>query len=217
MKAGYILWRLGVKWLTISLKSIHLKYGERLVLCELNYQFNKGVYLISGESGSGKTTLLNLIKGYVQPDKGEIERGNSTISYMMQETMLFSNLTVSENFMMKYALHHALEDEKYKSILSNDMTNIGLPINLLNTKVSSLSGGQKRKLELLLISCDPSEIILLDEPVANLDKASIQQIVAYVESHWSDERTVIISSHSEMNFEGPVNRLLLDQGTLRSI
>ncbi|SEB26026.1 MULTISPECIES: ATP-binding cassette domain-containing protein [unclassified Paenibacillus] len=203
--------------MTISLKSIHLKYGERLVLCELNYQFNKGVYLISGESGSGKTTLLNLIKGYVQPDKGEIERGNSTISYMMQETMLFSNLTVSENFMMKYALHHALEDEKYKSILSNDMTNIGLPINLLNTKVSSLSGGQKRKLELLLISCDPSEIILLDEPVANLDKASIQQIVAYVESHWSDERTVIISSHSEMNFEGPVNRLLLDQGTLRSI
>ncbi|MFB8376943.1 ABC transporter ATP-binding protein [Paenibacillus taichungensis] len=203
--------------MTISLKSIHLKYGERLVLCELNYQFNKGVYLISGESGSGKTTLLNLIKGYVQLDKGEIERGNSTISYMMQETMLFSNLTVSENFMMKYALHHALEDEKYKSILSNDMTNIGLPINLLNTKVSSLSGGQKRKLELLLISCDPSEIILLDEPVANLDKASIQQIVAYVESHWSDERTVIISSHSEMNFEGPVNRLLLDQGTLRSI
>ncbi|MGR6546653.1 ABC transporter ATP-binding protein [Paenibacillus tundrae] len=203
--------------MTISLNGIHLNYGERHVLTDVNYQFNKGLYLISGVSGSGKTTLLNLMKGYVQPDEGQLNRVNSTISYMMQETMLFSNLTVFENFVMKNSLYCDLNDDEYKSMLVNKMTKIGLPIDLLDTKVSSLSGGQKRKLELLLISCDTSDVILLDEPVANLDKESIQQIVSFIENHWLEERTVVISSHSEMKFNIPVNRLLLENGTMRSI
>nr|WP_154984930.1 ATP-binding cassette domain-containing protein [Paenibacillus xylanexedens] len=201
--------------MTISLRDIQFNFGEKVVLERLSYTFTKGIYLISGESGSGKTTLLNLIKGFVQADTGEMERTGS-ISYMMQETMLFSNLTVLENYSLKYALYNEINLEKCKAILLQEMKIIGLPEELLTMKVSSLSGGQKRKLEVLLISCDPSDVILLDEPVANLDKLSIQQMAAYIENHWSNERTVIISSHSEMVFKGQVQRLVLEEKSLRN-
>ncbi|PYE47333.1 ATP-binding cassette domain-containing protein [Paenibacillus barcinonensis] len=201
--------------MTISLRDIQFKFGGKVVLERLSYHFTEGIYLISGESGSGKTTLLNLIKGFVHADTGEMERTGS-ISYMMQETMLFSNLTVLENYSLKYALYHEMNLEECKAMLLQEMKLIGLPEDLLTMKVSSLSGGQKRKLEVLLISCDSSDVILLDEPVANLDKVSIQQMATYIENHWSDEKTVIISSHSEIVFKGQVQRLVLEEKKLRS-
>ncbi|UPK44966.1 ABC transporter ATP-binding protein [Paenibacillus pabuli] len=203
--------------MAITLKDINLKYGERTIFRKLSYQFKQGIYLISGESGIGKTTLFNLIKGFVQPDEGFITRDHPNISYMMQETLLFSNLSLKENFIVKYMLNHDLKDEGYEPVLLKYMENVGLRSDLLNTKVFSLSGGQKRKLELLLISCNPSNIILLDEPVANLDKESIQHIVSYIENNLSNEKTVIISSHSEMNFAGKVERLIMKNETLNNV
>lgn len=94
------------------------------------------------------------------------------------------------------------------------MRDIGLPVEFIDKKVSMLSGGQKRRLELALLSLEKSDVILLDEPVANLDPESIEKVALYIEKVLSPHRTIIISSHIYMNFQRKVERLILEGGNL---
>lgn len=164
----------------ITLENLCLNYGEVTIFKNLNYRFEQGIYLIRGKSGVGKTTLLNIIMGYIQPNTGEVVKEGIRLSYMMQETMLFHNLTVRENFWMKYRLNPQMDENVFYEMIVDSMKEIGLTSELLDKKVSYLSGGQKRKVELLLLSLNESNVFLLDEPVANLDADSMKQMVSYI-------------------------------------
>ena len=158
----------------INLEAIFLRYGDNVIFENLNYKFNEGLYIVRGESGIGKTTLLNLVAGYIKPDSGNVFTQNAKISYLIQETVLFSNLTVRENIYIKFASTN-IDEKALNNFIFENLSEIGLSSDLLDKKVSLLSGGQKRKLELLLLSMDQSDAVLLDEPFANLDENSINQ------------------------------------------
>lgn len=196
----------------ITLENISVSFGSASILRNINYSFENGIYLISGRSGVGKTTLLNLIKGYIKPDNGHIYKKDAQIAYLMQETLLFNNLTVRENILLKSAPNYQ-SAESIDNVLEY-MRDIGLPVEFIDKKVSMLSGGQKRRLELALLSLEKSDVILLDEPVANLDPESIEKVALYIEKVLSPHRTIIISSHIYMNFQRKVERLILEGGNL---
>lgn len=199
----------------INLEAIFLRYGDNVIFENLNYKFNEGLYIVRGKSGIGKTTLLNLVAGYIKPDSGNVFTQNAKISYLMQETVLFSNLTVRENIYVKFASTN-IDEKALDNFIFENLSEIGLSSDLQDKKVSLLSGGQKRKLELLLLSMDQSDVVLLDEPFANLDENSINQMISYIERKLLTDKIVIISSHSNINFNTNVQNLDLIGGVIKT-
>lgn len=197
----------------IKLENICLKYGDTTIFNNLNYIFTNGIYLISGKSGVGKTTLFNILTEYIKPDKGHISKEDIHISYLMQETLLFNNLTVKDNFYINFVKNQSFVENTTDIILEH-MKKIGLQLNLIDKKVSLLSGGQKRKLELILLFLNDSNVFLLDEPVANLDEDSVTKVVSYIENQLSSHRIALISSHCHMDFKNRIEKLYLKDGNL---
>ena len=86
----------------ISLTDIKFEYKDKMIFDDLSYCFSRGRYMIQGENGGGKSTLLNLIYGYLEPKSGIIKKmDNLHINYLFQDAMLFNNLTVRENILIK--------------------------------------------------------------------------------------------------------------------
>ena len=140
---------------------------NRTVLNDINFAFNdKQHYVIFGESGSGKTTLLNIIAGYEKSDSGTLKIINGkNLEYLFQDNLLFSNITVKENMLIKWASKY----QNVKQFEENYMQALKLfsMDNFAKEKVYTLSGGEKKRIELAQIFLMKPDIILLDEPTAS--------------------------------------------------
>lgn len=185
----------------ISICNLTKQYNGKKVLKNVNYEFKENTcYLLKGSSGIGKSTLLNIIGGYLQADSGFVKISeNSTIEYMFQEELLFSNLTVLENIAVKYYATHKddvwnLDQIKETSALLADTFDLTC---FLDRKVSSLSGGERQRVVLATMALSGADIYLMDEPVTNLDEEN-RDIICTLINELSKERTVIIVSHIDL-------------------
>lgn len=140
-----------------------------------------------GPNGAGKTTSFYILAGFLRPDEGRIsfkgeeitnkdvsERASLGIIYLPQETSVFRGLSVRENFQVvveKWKKRVSDLEEKIEKYL--DLFNLR---EVLNTKAEYLSGGQKRKVEILRALLIEPAIILLDEPFAGIDPIGISQL-----------------------------------------
>jgi lipopolysaccharide export system ATP-binding protein len=140
-----------------------------------------------GPNGAGKTTTFYMITGLIRPDKGEIYLDGQDISplpvylrarlglnYLPQETSVFRKLTVGENIM---AILETLEPDKERreSRLEKLLDELDIR-GLKNQRADSLSGGQKRRLEITRALVTDPHFILLDEPFAGLDPIVVVEI-----------------------------------------
>lgn len=131
----------------IKLEAITKKRQDRTILNDLTIEFlDRHHYVILGESGSGKTTLLNLIAGYDTADIGTIETNtNSKIEYLFQDSLLFSNITVKENMLIKWTScnpNTIKEDFEEKSKHALRLFSVE---QFYDSKIHSLSGGEKSR------------------------------------------------------------------------
>lgn len=176
----------------IELKNLTYECNGRKIVDSANYNFRPGMYVIQGENGIGKTTLLNIIAGYLKPDKGEaIIDDKLKIGYLFQEIMLFQTLTVRENFIIK-----ANAKESEQRISGEEIDKIACEFNLkdkLDKKVSLLSGGEKQRVQMGVLSMEHNDVILMDEPIANLDEANSKEIISRIKD--MDAELIIIISH----------------------
>ena len=133
----------------ITLNNVSYNYKKSdNVIEKFSYQFNdKGFYSLIGESGSGKTTLLNIIGGILKPTFGEVFYSNDivspsfSVSYVFQDSYLFSSSTVVENIKLIVGIDR-------KEILDNDILDVLTKLNIVkykNTKVCDLSGGERQR------------------------------------------------------------------------
>lgn len=191
------------KPLNIQFKDVSFGYNKEIVLKDINFNIlEKEKCLIIGESGSGKSTILNLILGYYKPDKGEVLINNTEtyygkqlskqISIMRQDVILFND-TLRNNLTM----YSDIKDKKLIDILNkvglSRYANIkGLDM-IISEKGSNFSGGEKRRISLARTFLKDSKIILLDEPLANLDIETSRLIEQLIES--IKDKTVIMVSH----------------------
>ncbi|WP_220752047.1 XRE family transcriptional regulator [Apilactobacillus xinyiensis] len=131
-----------------------------------------------GSNGSGKTTLFNLIVGLTSKDSGTINsyiNNRKDLSIMAQENLLIDNLKVIEQLELSASMYE---------VEINRLDNLMKQINLYaykNNYVASLSGGQKRKLSLLMSVMRPSKLLLLDEPTVGMDLKSIDFFWKYMD------------------------------------
>lgn len=182
--------RLGSK--IINCKNVNYFWEGGCLLKDFSYNFQRYDKVgIVGRNGVGKSTFLDLLTGILQPSSGIIERGESlVIGYYRQEGMDFSG------------------DDTVLDIVG-DTRLLGrflFPHDMLNTKVSRLSGGEKRRLYLLTILMKNPNLLILDEPTNDLDIVTLNILEEYLKEYGG---SLIIVSHDRHFLDRVVEHLLV--------
>lgn len=174
-----------------------LKYtfsDQRVALDELSFKAEHNDLIgIMGPSGCGKSTLLNILNGYTRPTSGEVLVDNRNLhtnyqffkqflGFVPQDDLLFDNLTVYENLYYNARLRFPDKSRKNIKILINRvLKDIGLTekqqIRVGNALDKSLSGGERKRLNIGLELLSDSEIYLLDEPTSGLSSKDSEKII----------------------------------------
>ena len=194
---------------TVELKDICKSYGDRMLLQDFTYIFLKNDRVgIIGPNGSGKSTLMKIIAGWVQPDSGTVQIGQTVkLCYFSQE-----NEAMDESLRVIDYIKNAAEYVKTKdgSISASQMLERFLfPASVQYTVIGKLSGGEKRRLYLLRILMEAPNVILLDEPTNDLDIQTLVILEDYLDTF---PGIVITVSHDRYFLDRVVNRIFAFEG-----
>ena len=176
------------------------------VLKDVNLTVNENDYIaIVGASGAGKSTLLNVILGFLNYDKGSVQVfskevkdftdqeisdfRSKKISFVPQDLIVFPALTVKENLEMKADISGVDDFDYEKFIKKYDMEEL---LNLNNAK--NLSGGEIKKLMILRALINEPELLILDEPTANLDEEYVDKFLDLLDE-LNKKMTIICVTH----------------------
>ena len=198
-----------VKKNKLSVKGLGRRYGKRMVVKDIDLHVKRGeVVGLLGPNGAGKTTTFYMITGMITPTIGDVfldeenitrcamyKRARKGIGYLAQEPSIFGKLSVSDNLklvlQMRRNFSKVKQEEKLKSLL--DELSI---THLINNKGSTLSGGERRRVEIArTLSMDP-DFILLDEPFAGVDPIAVEEIQDIVFSLKRKNIGVLITDHN---------------------
>ena len=194
---------------TVEVKDLCKAYGNKVLLKDFTYIFLKNDRVgIIGPNGSGKSTLMKMIAGWVQPDSGTIEIGQTVkIGYFSQE-----NEAMDENLKVIDYIRNVAEYVQTKdgSISASQMLERFLfPGSVQYTTISRLSGGEKRRLYLLRILMDAPNVLLLDEPTNDLDIRTLTILEDYLDNF---QGIVITVSHVRYFLDRMVRRIFAFEG-----
>ena len=189
-------------------KSLKKTLDEKELLAEIDiFVDSKKIYGLLGPNGAGKTTLFSILAGLIKPSDGEIffdtknvnnlnfeKRSEYGVIYLPQEPSVFRELTVEEN------LKAALEAKKYKKLeIKSKILEILEEFNLKEIskqKCISLSGGQRRRVEIARAIALSPKLILLDEPFAGIDPLVINEIKSLIKNLKDKKIGILISDHN---------------------
>lgn len=200
--------RLGGK--VAEMKKVNKSYGEKVILKGFDYTFTKGERIgIVGKNGVGKSTFLNMLQGLEQADSGKINIGDTVVfgNYSQEGLQWKEDLRVIEyvkQFAETFPLAGggALTASKFLELFL-------FPPEKQYTYLSSLSGGEKRRLQLLTILFRNPNFLILDEPTNDLDLPTL----AVVENFLADyQGCVLIVSHDRYFMDRLVNHLFVFEG-----
>lgn len=196
---------------SIELTSLTKKYGDRFILDRVSLSLDNGhIYILVGKNGSGKSTLFNIISGYDRDYSGQVELHKKSVSYLLQNDMLFRNLTVRENFALQAA---AIRKDRGTEWIEHISRELELQ-DFLDRKISELSGGEKKKVSIGQIMLKDADIVLLDEPTANIQKGYARELMKTVFRAFQD-KILVISSHDDLfEYDDKVVRLELKDGKI---
>jgi ATPase subunit of ABC transporter with duplicated ATPase domains len=155
----------------VDLENVSVSYGDKQVLRDVTWRIAPGERTgILGVNGAGKSTLLSLVSGSVQPSAGRIKRGKTVkiavLTQQLDELKDVQEDRVSAVVATKRSTYLADGKEMTPGQL---LERLGFSSAQLSTPVKDLSGGQKRRLQLLLILLDEPNVLILDEPTNDLD------------------------------------------------
>ena len=193
---------------TVELDHLCKAYGDKTLIKDFTYIFLKNDRVgIIGPNGSGKSTLMKMIAGWVQPDSGTIEIGQTVkMGYFSQE-----NEAMDESLkVIDYIKNVEYVQTKDGSVSASMMLERFLfPSSVQYTTIDRLSGGEKRRLYLLRILMDAPNVLLLDEPTNDLDIRTLTILEDYLDSF---QGIVITVSHDRYFLDRIVRRIFAFEG-----
>jgi lipopolysaccharide export system ATP-binding protein len=192
----------------LSAKGLIKIYNKRKVVNKIDLSISPGeVVGLLGPNGAGKTTTFYMIVGLVKPDAGEIFlngenitrlpmylRARKGLNYLPQEPSIFRKLTVEENIMAILETLD-LQEEERKERLQELLSELDLTA-LAKNNAYSLSGGERRRVEITRALVTSPKYILLDEPFAGIDPLAVADIQKIIEKLKSKGIGIIISDHN---------------------
>ena len=207
----------------------HLKksYKTRTVVQDISLQINSGeVVGLLGPNGAGKTTSFYMIVGLVPLDSGRILLNNKNLShmpihlrarlglaYLPQEPSIFRKLTVTENIMAVLELQDLNEKERHAR-LESLLQELHI-VHIRNNNAISLSGGERRRVEIARCLATSPSFILLDEPFAGIDPIAVLDIQKIIRFLASRNIGVLITDHNVRETLGICDRAyIVNDGTV---
>ena len=189
--------------------NLNKKYNGKTVVHDIsiNLQANSVIGLL-GPNGAGKTTTFYMLVGLIKSNSGTITinddditslpmhmRSDLGISYLPQEASIFRNLSVKDNILAiletRKHLTSSKIDEKFQSLINT------LKIeNILSNKGASLSGGERRRVEIARALATEPKFLLLDEPFAGIDPLSVIEIQKIIKELVKSNIGVLITDHN---------------------
>lgn len=209
----------------LRLGQVSFSYDTQTVLQKISFAFPKrGLVALIGESGAGKSTLMSLLLRFLRPTNGEIfldaqsyaalseETLRQRVAYVPQGTDLLSG-----NLRDNIVLGRSISDEKIWAVLKavkleSTVQSLGLNYELREDGVG-LSGGQRQRLAVARALLSEPEVLLLDEPSANLDEESERVLLETLKLQ-AKERLVIVVAHRPAIIEAADSVLRLENGQL---
>lgn len=195
-------------------KSYQLGKTQITALRGINFSLKKGDFkAILGPSGSGKSTFLQIIATLDLPDQGKVffkgqdlaimdenqrsDIRNKNISMIFQSFNLIPSLTVQENVYLPLSVRTDISELEKKQRVESAITDVGLA-EYKNNKPDQLSGGQRQRVAIARALVPYPDLILADEPTANLDSVSANQIIdLLLELNAKRNMTFLFASHDE--------------------
>jgi ATP-binding cassette subfamily F protein uup len=200
--------RLGKK--IVEIKSLEMGFDTLKLINDFTYTATKDDRIgVVGDNGMGKTTLLKLIIGTLQPTAGSIDLGDTVkIGYYSQDAdELDQNMTALAA--VKEVAEYATTEDGTKLSAAQMMERFLFPTDLQWTLVRKLSGGEKRRLNLLRTLMLAPNLLILDEPTNDLDLETLQILEDYLD-HFSG--TVMIVSHDRYFLDRTCNKIFAFEG-----
>ncbi len=193
---------------TLEVEHIKKAYKEKVVLEDISLYVREGEIVgLLGPNGAGKTTTFRCLLGFLKPDEGKIklngeditdlpvyERAKKGISFLPQEPSIFRDLTVWENIVMflEFQLSDPLE---IKTKATQLLKEFGI-YRLKDQKAYTLSGGERRRLEIARSLIINPSFLLLDEPFAGVDPVSVKDINNLIKELVKRDIGVILTDHN---------------------
>jgi len=193
----------------VEFKNVSKKFSEKEVLKNVNFEVEKGeTFVIIGPNGSGKTTILRLLHLLDTPTSGEIifnsQNANSSSEKQLElrrrQSMVFQNpimfsTTVYKNIVAGLKFRKQKPEEIEKKV--NEILKYFNMVEFADQKATTLSGGEMQKVALARVLVLKPELLLLDEPTANLDPTSgalIEEVIRDLKQ--KKEHTIIMTTHN---------------------
>ncbi|MDO8963787.1 MAG: ABC-F family ATP-binding cassette domain-containing protein, partial [Coriobacteriia bacterium] len=178
----------------VDLTDVTARYGAAIVIDDVTWQIGPGDrFGILGENGSGKTTLLNLIQGALAPTSGTVKIGTTVkfavLSQHLDELAELGSCRVRE-VLARYKTRYEFDGKELTP--AQLLERLGFEAVQLSAVVADLSGGQKRRLQLMLILLDKPNVLILDEPDNDLDIDMLAVVESLLDS-WPG--TLLLITH----------------------
>ncbi|SHI86587.1 ABC-2 type transport system ATP-binding protein [Clostridium amylolyticum] len=201
----------------LECKGLTKKYGDKYALNNIDLSISRGrIVGLLGPNGSGKSTIIKLANGLLLPSSGGIyingeEPGVNTkkiVSYLPERSYLSDWMKVSDiikffqDFYSNFNVSKAYEMLKRLNISPED-------------KLKTMSKGTKEKVQLILVMSREAELYLLDEPIGGVDPAARDYILNTIISNYSENATVVISTHLIADIEKVLDDVIfINQGNV---
>lgn len=184
----------------IEIRGVTVAFGRTVALSSLTLQIPPGITGVFGPNGAGKSTLLRAVAGLLRPTRGEItthdriarasdESYRRLIGYVGHSSGLYPDLTVRENLELFALLHGAPRDA-----VAATASALGIE-SLLEERAGHLSAGFKRRAAVARALVHSPEILLLDEPYANLDDDAAELMSAALRGWRGADRVALVATH----------------------
>ena len=181
----------------IFAQNIGYKINENKLFHNISFDIKHGEALhIKGRNGSGKSTLIRIILGITEPVKGTLEnKSTKEICYLGHKNALKTYLTLDDNI----NLMQLTNCDMLKSYLDK------LELNKYrDVTVSNLSFGQQKKLALLRVFLNNSDLIILDEPFVGLDDGALSILTSFLNNELNKNKSLVFTSHIPCNINSKI-------------
>ena len=192
---------------TLTASDLRKEYNGRLVVGGVSLTVNAGeVVGLLGPNGAGKTTSFYMIVGLIRPDSGSVlidydditnlpvyQRARAGIGYLPQEASVFRNLTVRENINLVW---EQTGKRRYANDLTDELLRQFKITHIAETKGYSLSGGERRRVEIARALTLKPKFILLDEPFSGIDPIAVADIQSMIHELKDQGYGILITDHN---------------------
>ena len=212
--------------LALQVEDLHVSYGPKRAVDGVSLDINEGeIFGLLGPNGAGKTSTLSAIEGLLRPDSGSIRIGDvdagtnptaakARMGVQLQSTSFQSDLTIREIVRLYAGLYGV-------SLSRVEIGDLLADVHLgeeAAKRFSQLSGGQQKRVSLLIATIHDPPLVLLDEPTAGLDPQARRQLWDRIERLRDVGRSILLTTHSMEEAQAVCHRVaIIDRGKLLTV